>query len=111
MSDPGLLYVDPESGGLERWLFIHNQDHNRLLAAALAQFPTAAFDYKILDPLPADLDDWLLDHQRAHDDLASVTQVITNDLQTVDFADRAQREAWIQLNAAEHSAFAAVLGI
>lgn len=111
MSDAGLLTIDEEAGGLERWLFIHNQDHIRLLTKALQSFPTAKFDFQILDPFPPEIDDWLLDHQRAHDDLASVTQVITNDLQTVDFTQERQRDAWLQLNNAEHVAFAVVLGI
>ncbi len=111
MSDPGLLAIDPEAGGIDRWTFIHNLDHIKLADAANAKFPTAKLEYRILDPLPADLDDWLLDHQKSHDDLALVTKVITNDLQTVDFADQRQREAWLDLNQAEHNAFAVALGI
>lgn len=110
MSDPGLLTIDPLPGGLDRWVFIHNQDHIRLAERA-AQVSTDTFEQRILDPLPADIEDWLLDHQKSHDDLVQLTGVIGSDLQTVDFDDPRQRDAWLQINQQEHAAFAVALGI
>lgn len=109
-SDPGLLSIDPAPGGLDRWVFYHSQDHNRLIATANANFG-GKLDYRIIDPLSADSDQWLLDHQRLHDDLAALTQYTNSDLQSVDFEDTAQRDAWLQINQQEHATFATALGI
>lgn len=110
MSDPGLLTIDQGPGGVERWAFIHNQDHNRLIAQASSRF-NVVLPYRILDPIGIDFDQWLLDHQRAHDDMTDITGVIGSDLQTVDFTNARQRDAWLDLNEQEHAAFAAALGI
>ena len=67
--------------------------------------------YYILDPIGDDLDQWLLDHQNAHNDLGRVTGVNNSDLQTVDFNDPGQRQAWLQINAQEHTTFGVALGI
>lgn len=110
MSDPGLLSIDPYPGGLDRFLFIHNKDHENLTSRA--NFLTGGtLEFRILDPIPARIDDWLLDHQKSHDELAAITGVIGSDLLDVDFKNAAQREAWISINQLEHAAFAAILGI
>ena len=109
-ADPSLLSIDPEPGGVDRWVFYHAQDHNRLIARANSAFG-AKLEYRILDPLPSDLDQWLFDHQRLHDDLAALTQYTNSDLQTVDFENPAQRDAWLQINQQEHSTFSTALGI
>lgn len=110
MSDPGLLSISSEPGGLQRWAFTHNLDHNRLITAANTKY-SGHLEFRILDPISLEFDDWLLDHQRAHDDLASFTGVDNSDLQSVNFKDPAERDAWLLINQQEHAAFAAVLGV
>lgn len=111
MSDAGLLAIPPGPGGLEQWVFQHAQDHIRLAERVNLLLPAAKLEFQILDPLSADLDDWLLDHQHAHDDLCEITHVIGSDLETVDFRNPVQLEAWLQINQAEHAAFSVALGI
>ncbi len=110
LSDPSLLSIDPQPGGVDRWVFYHSQDHNRLLIRANGHF-NAKLEYRIIDPLPADLDQWLLDHQRLHDDLGNLTHFTNSDLQSVDFQDPRQRQAWLEINQQEHATFATALGI
>ena len=110
MTNPAaLLSIDTTPGGVDNWAFNHARDHDVLAAACAAA--GSPILYQILDPIGDDLDQWLLDHQRAHNDLGGVTGVNNSDLQTVDFSNPSQRQAWLQINQQEHTAFAAVLGI
>ena len=109
MSDPTLLTIDDGEGGLERWLFAHNLNHQALAAKVNELLPDADLRFYILNPLSGIFDDWLLDHQKAHDDLCEVTGVTGSDLTTVDFENPRQKENWLQINAIEHDVFAQVL--
>lgn len=110
MSDAGLLAVAPDAGGWEQWGFQHNLDHVRLAAEVNRRVPTAHLAFYLLDPFRPQ-EDWLLDHQRAHDDLALVLRGTGSDLQQVDFADPRQVDQWLQINWQEHAAYSDLLGI
>jgi hypothetical protein len=110
MSTPaGLLYIGPEPGSADRFIFSHAQDHNNLIARA--NLLGAKLDYRIIDPVGTDIDQWLLDHQRLHDDLGQLTGYQNADLTVVDFDNEAQRQAWIDINFAEHQTFSVALGL
>lgn len=112
MSTPAsLMFFGAEPGALERFVFSHAQDHNNLIAQAnLAPF-NAGLEYRILDPLGVDLEQWLFDHQKLHNDLGTVTGLQNADLTVVDFQNPAQRQAWLDLNFAEHRTFSVALGL
>lgn len=111
MSTPaGLLNIGSEPGSFERFVFSHSQDHNNLILQANSAFG-AKLEYRIIDPVGSDIDQWLLDHQRLHDDLGNLTGYKNADLQTVDFDNPAQRQAWIDINFAEHTTFSVALGL
>lgn len=110
-ANAGLLSIPPGEGGFEDWSFLHGQDHANLTAALNIEVPSAKLDFRILDPVSADITQWLLDHQRSHDDLSFYTGVTGSDLTTVDFDNPRELQAWIEINWQEHIAFAAVLGL
>lgn len=103
--------MDPGVGGLETWLFDHARDHDALVTAAQTKTGINYQRYILGAVFGRNMQDWLLDHQKAHDDLVSATGVIGNDLQSVDFEDPRQRQAWLQLDWQEHNAFHVALGI
>lgn len=106
-----ILNIDPGESGLDVWLFDHARDHE-LLTAQVQTNTGKTQQFFILGSLfGRNLQDWLLDHQKAHDELSAATGVTGNDLQDVSFEDLRQRDAWIQLNWQEHSAFHAALNI
>ncbi len=110
MSTPaGLLYIGTEPGAFERFIFSHAQDHNNLILRANSL--GATLDYRIIDPMGVDIDQWLFDHQRLHDDLGTVTGFKNADLTVVDFEDPIQRQAWVDINFAEHTTFSVALGL
>lgn len=106
-----LLTMDSGIGGTETWLFDHNQDHNLLLGTVQTNTGKTQTFYILGAVYGRNMQDWLLDHQRAHDDLCAATGVIGNDLQNVDFEDPRQRDAWFQLNESEHAAFHVALKV
>jgi hypothetical protein len=110
MSNPGLQYIGPEPGALERWVFSHAQDHNNLIAQANT-LPNVTLQYRIIDPIGVDVDQWLEDHQVLHNELGNLTGFNNADLTTVDFKDPRQRQAWIDINFAEHQTFSVALGL
>lgn len=102
----GLVAIDPDAGGFNRWLFNHARDHDVLINAAIAK--GAALNFYNLDVFSPQ---WLFDHQRAHNDMANVTGIVNSDLETVDLTDARQLAAWLQIDALEHQQFGVALGV
>lgn len=87
----------------------------RATATVLAAGLTAAFPlipFYVLDPISADDPrQFLLDHQNSHNAINSALGTVGNDLQDVEFRDREQLAAWVNLNFTEHEQWSTALGV
>jgi hypothetical protein len=89
-----------------------NQDHHRLIAAAISNQKNVQLPLFPLDPIPMfDLSGWAQSHQQMHTDFTSTLGISGVDLSDVNFKDPAQLSAWIILHASEHRQAEDILGI
>jgi hypothetical protein len=97
---PGLEYINPDRGGFDFWLQSHQNSHREASAATASFLP-------ILDPFavaePEARGRWLLDHQKAHNAVNLYLGISGADLSELDWNNRAEVEAWVELNFLEHS--------
>lgn len=91
--------------------FSNQDEHRRIVAAVMSQKNTALALYP-LDPLPlsADIAEWAIIHQAAHNDFNSVLGLQGVDLTSVDFRDPGQLSSWVRLHFEEHRQAAQMLG-
>lgn len=90
------------SRNINEWAFSHAQDHLEIIQAIQAKKGLRLTQFQ-LDPLNTnDLNQWLNRHQQTHDDMNSALSLIGVDLETVDFENDKEREAWTLLNFMEH---------
>lgn len=104
MSLPSLLNVPSSKNDWDTWSFAHRTHHDLIRQAIFRQTNGAdnLFQYQ-LDPLPADeIHDWLSRNQQSHDDMNQVLGLQGVDLEGVDFKDKKQLFAWIQIHWLEH---------
>jgi hypothetical protein len=108
----GIMDIDRGPGGLDRWGLSHAEHHQLVSEKLNSGANPAGVEFYILNPIdPHFIQDWLLQHQKSHDAINAALGVIGNDLQAVDFRDRRQVRAWLDLNFAEHSAWVQGTGV
>lgn len=93
------------------WAFSNHSEHRKAITAANAQKGSALTD-RVLSPIALfALSEWLLRHQAMHNEMNSTLKQIGNDLTSVDLNNREQLIGWVELHAAEHRNWNAILGI
>ena len=110
MSVASLFNVPTTPEEFSRWAFEHAAHHREEVMALNAELATSLPMY-VLDPVPAEFDTFLLQHQIMHNNTEAVTGVGGYDLTSVDFSDPEQLQGWIYLNAELHYNEANALGV
>lgn len=94
-----------------QWVWDNSEDHIEIVTA-IRQLTGTWLNQYIIDPFPArEPGVWLALHQTAHDDMNQFLGLPGNNLQSVDFNNRQQLEAWIWLHYSEHAAARNAVGI
>lgn len=97
--------------GFRQWVWDNAQDHIEIVTG-IHQLTGTALNQYIIDPFPErEPGVWLATHQSAHDDMNQFLGLPGNNLQTVDFKNRQQLEAWLWLHWQEHAAVRNAIGI
>lgn len=97
--------------GRHQWVWDNAQDHIEIVTG-IRHITGRWLNQYIIDPLPEfDVGTWLSIHQTAHDDMNQFLGLPGNNLQSVDFKNRQQLEAWLWLHYNEHSAARIAVGI
>ena len=110
---PALLNIPRSEGDWRIWSFNHRDQHDLIRQAILVKYNINLNAYP-LDPIPESEDgllQWLAWNQQSHDDFTGVLNLQSSDLESVDFKNASQTEAWIFLHYEEHFSAAAALGI
>lgn len=110
MGLPHILYPAPAEDGWEQWLLNNYVQHRAINDATAAQFGITVNQYQIYPVLPENLNDFLQQHQRWHNDMNASLGIPGNDLSSVDFQDEKQMDAWMFLHYQEHLAAVTTLG-
>ncbi len=93
------------------WSF-HNADQHNLIVSSLFNQQGVSLPAYVLDPIPSfDIANWLRRHQDIHLRQNAVLGIAGSDLTDVDFQNKAQLEAWVQLHFVEHLAASSKLGL
>lgn len=111
MSLPTLFNLPTDETSLAYFSFANADEHNRIVTAIFASTGQTLPTY-VLDPVPTfDIQNWLRRHQDIHNQQNLILSIAGNDLSDVDFKNKEQLEAWIQLHAQEHYLASQRLGI
>lgn len=111
MSLNQLLFLPENDRDLKAWFFYHQAEHLRI-RTAIQQQGHLNLPIYVLDPVDMQhIDRWLNDHQSAHNDFNAALGLASNDLTSVNFSDRLQRNAWAFYNYEEHLAACQALKI
>lgn len=110
---PALLNIPQSQADWHIWSFNHRDQHDLIRQAIQAKYNINLQAYQ-LDPIPEHQDgitEWLENNQQSHDDMNGVVGLQSSDLESVDFNNQSQKEAWIFLHYNEHYSVAAALDI
>lgn len=87
---------------LSTWAFAHMAHHRDINRVIYQQYREALPEYS-LDPInPNDMGAWIYQHQEMHNNQNAILSIAGNDLTDVDWKDKGELSAWIQLNFNEH---------
>lgn len=102
MSLAGLYNVPETPDQFAQWSFINAAAHADINRVIFERVNVVISSF-VLDPInPADLQNWLANHQIMHQQMDAVLGIAGYDLFDVDFTDRGQFASWIQSHASEH---------
>jgi len=111
MSLASILYPSPARGGHEEWTFANYQHHLAILGGLKRKFNQDFILYRLW-PAPENVIQGFLDqHQQQHNDMNAALGLPSRDLNTVDFSNDKQRDAWMWLHFLEHLNVAKALGV
>jgi hypothetical protein len=98
-ASPSLVSIGEGFGGLEFWLRAHQTAHQQAAEATNTFLP-------ILDPFDVQSEEaregWLKDHARAHDEVNQYLKIAGSDLTELNWSNRREVQAWVDLNFLEH---------
>jgi hypothetical protein len=84
------------------WSWHHRDSHKRILQAIQAQTGLILTEF-VLEPITSDdITGFLQRNSQMHLDMDGIAGVSSNNLQDVDFKNKAQFTGWIALHAQEH---------
>lgn len=111
MSLAALLYPPPTPSGWTEWVYQNLTHHQAVINAARDTGKGSLILYQIWPWNPHAAQDWLLQHQSQHDDMNTLYGVNGSDLSTLNFDDKREVDAWLQLHFYEHQDVAARCGV
>jgi hypothetical protein len=111
MSLADILYRPKTPQQQRDWDWSHNQVHLLVRLQIQAQHKVNLPIYPIEPVNWEQPKSWLKLHAAFHDDANGVLKTEANDLETVDWADPEQRDAWIEIHYQEHRNWAGLLKI
>ena len=96
--------VEPPSDerGFDSWAYAHAIDHLEIITAITRTQGVTLPQYPLWPVNVKDIDGWLEQHERAHNDMNQIMQTPGNDLSSVDFKNNAQAKAWFWIQYGEH---------
>jgi hypothetical protein len=110
MSLAGVLLPSPTKNGWKEWSF-HNFQHHQGINLVLQQERGIVSPFYRLWPVgDKDFQDWLAQHQYAHNFFNSALGLAGQDLSSLDLKDRTKRDDWFEVHFLEHLAVAQTLG-
>lgn len=111
MSLATLLYPPPTDRGMDEWLFANVQHHRTITDAIASQRGVRIAEQNIWPVGKGDWRNFLRRHQEWHDAINGALGVPGVDLQSLDFNNKQQVDAWIWLHFVSHRAWAQALGL
>ena len=111
MSLPFLYFVPNSDDDWKAWAFNHAADHYSIVNQVFISKSQNLTPF-ILSPM--DKDDvgmWLYQHAIMHSQMNQAVGTSGNDLLSLDWSDPDQFAQWLRLNATEHQAVSAALGL
>ena len=106
-----VVYPAPTPQGFTEWVFSHYVHHQAIISAVQQTKGIHLVLYDIYPFNDRNLDNWLQQHQSQHTDMTSVFGINGVDLTNLDFKDRRQLDAWMDLHYREHLAVASDCGL
>lgn len=107
----GLQFTPQSPQDWTIWSYSHRDQHNLIRGAIQTKYGVNLGSYPI-DPIDLTLFDVFLNYnQQFHDDMNGVLGTRGSDLLQVDYKDRSQLEAWINLHYQEHYTASSALGV
>lgn len=106
------IMVKPKTRQQENdWAFSHRLDHELIRQSIQAQHNINLPVYQ-LDPVNWDSPkSWIKFHAAAHDDANGVLKTEASDLETINWSDPQQRDAWLELHLREHRNWHSILKV
>lgn len=111
MSLAQVVFPPPTKTGMEEWAFAHFQHHIAIIEATLAIKNVRLNLYQLYPFNEHATADWLRQHQEAHNEFNAVYGVNGNDLSSVDFKNKKQKDAYFWLNFNEHRNVGKLCGV
>jgi hypothetical protein len=111
MSLAALLYPPPTPNGWQEWVYQNLTHHEAIISAARQSRNAGLILYQIYPFNSEDPEGWLLQHQSQHNDMNGLFGVNGSDLSTLDFSNKRDVDAWLQLHFYEHQDVAARCGV
>ncbi len=111
MSLADILYRPKTAQQQRDWDFAHNQDHLLIRQEIQSQGKVNLPIYPIEPVNWEQPKSWLQRHAQFHDDANGVLKTEANDLETINWEDAAQRDAWIELHWQEHRNWHSILKV
>jgi len=106
-----LPQIQFDNGGMDKWSFDHFQDHVEILQAIKKQLNISLQEWPIFPFTPDSPDVWLRMHQAMHFDMNNALNISGSSLTEVNFDNRAEVDAFLDMNYLEHSNAREALGI
>ena len=107
---PALNNIPHSDEDWKLWAWHHRDSHDRIRKAILNTLSVNLTDYQVEPINPNDLTSFLQNNSNLHDDMNSVLQLQSSDLQDANLQEPRELEAWIRLHAQEHFYAEAKLG-
>jgi hypothetical protein len=110
-----ILYPPPTAQGWKEWSF-HQYQHHLALNSAILQLKGVTITPFRLWPVQQqgpDFQDWLQQHQLAHESINAVLGISGRDISALDFQDKdkSKRDAWFWVHHGMHRDAASNLGL
>lgn len=107
---PGLSNIPHTDEEWKLWAWDHRDSHNRIRRAILSTYGVSLTDYQVEPINPNDMTSFLQNNSNLHDDMNSVLELQSSDLQDANLQEPRELDAWIKLHSQEHYYAEAKLG-
>ena len=99
---PNIVEPPSDERGFDSWAYSHAIDHIEIITAITKTYGVTLPQYQLWPVANNDIEGWLEQHERAHNDMNAQMQTPGNDLGSVDFKNDQQAKQWFYLQYEEH---------